>query len=466
MGQWREIAIKNKVYQNVAESALGILNASLENCYVTELGGLARFPRLRLYCNLTGAAPTYLEEWRGDAVAVTGGQVFRIDSQARARNVTGTSVSGTERVVFSKTENELLMAAGRDIIALSGEMTSLLSRQAPETTHVGYVGGRVVAVEPRSGRFSHTPVGQYDQWDPLDTFSAEGSPDNITALLVTEFSELLMAGPESIEQFDESPNGARPFFRRWSLGTGLYAPYTFLSVDNRIWGLNKEREWVAFSSQLGNIASGDIQNTLEKITDWRDAWAAEIPISGQRFMLIQAPHAINPYGTPGITLLFDYVKQRWGTVYGWDSGLHRPTRWEGWSYKQVGSKKLVGGNGCVYELTTEFTGDVPQQMLWRSGHISRPGNLPMRIDRLSMRVERGAAAVGLPAPQISVRANKDNRGFGQWMRGSLGKAGQKQMTLNFPGVGTCDSVQYEVRVTDNGPVEVARFDHEVTDLRR
>lgn len=466
MGEWREIQIKSKLLQNVAESALGILTASIENCYVTDTGGLARFPRLREYVRLSGKARTYLDEWRGDLVAVSGGQVYRINSQGVATNVTGTAVSGTGRCIFAQTENELLMAAGRDIIALAGPETRILSRTAPESTHVGYVGGRVVASEPRSGRFRHTRVGEYDEWDELDVFSAEGNPDNITALLVTEFGELMLAGPKSIEQFDQAPNGARPFFRRWGLGTGILVPYAFLSVNNRLWGLNNEREWVAFSAQLGNISSQDIQNTLEKIDDFTDAWAVAIPINGQRFMLIQAPLATNPYGTKGVTLLYDYVKQRWGSLYGWNSELHRPERWEGWSYKQVGSRKFVGGEGVVYELTTQFDGDMPQQMLWRSGHISRAGNLPMRIERLSMRVERGAAPTGRVAPILSVRVNKNNRGFGQWMRGSLGQTGDKHMTLNFPGVGTCDSIQYEVRITDNGPIEIARFDHEVTDLRK
>lgn len=463
---WQEIPIKNKVFQNVAESALGTLNAAIENCYVTDTGGLARFPRLRNFVTLNGEMPTYLEEWRGDLIAVSGGQVYRIDPiNATATDVTALAVSGQGRTIFSKTENELLMAAGRTIVRLAGETTDLLSEAAPESTHVGFISSRVLAIEPRSGRFFFSSVGEYDQWDPLDVLSAEGRPDDITALLVSEFGELILAGPLSIEQFDESPSGVRPFFKRWGLGTGLYAPYTLLSVDNRIWGLNNEREWVAFSSQIGNIASGDIQNTLESIDNWKDAWATELPIKGQRFMLIQAPWATNRYNTQGVTLLYDYQKQRWGALFGWDDALSLPTRWEGWSYKQVGEKKFVGGNGCVYELTG-FTGDLPQKMLWRSGHISRPGNQPFRIDGLTMRLERGSVAAGATAPLISIRANKNNMGFGRWARGSLGRMGQNIMSLGFPSMGNCDSVQFEVQVTDNGPIEIARFDMEVTDLKR
>lgn len=463
---WQEIPIKNKVFQNVAESALGNLNAAIENCYITDTGGLARFPRLNTFCTLSGAAPTYLDEWRGDLIAVTGGQTYRIDPFTGAyRDVTGLAVSGSGRVVFSATENEKLMAAGRSIVRLAGPMTELLSEQAPESTHVGFVSGRVVAIEPRSGRFSFSPAGQYTQWDPLDVLSAEGKPDNIAALLVTEFGELVLAGTESIEQFDPSPNGTRPFFKRWGLGIGLYAPYTILSADNRIWGLNNKREWVAFSSQLSNTASEDIQRTLDKVDDWTDAWSVELSLGGQRFIVLQAPFATNVYGTKGITFLFDYLKERWGTLYGWDESLSLPTKWEGWSYVQINSKKFVGGNGCVYTLDG-YDGDTPQKMLWRSGHISRPGNQSFRINKLSMRLNRGETMMNGSVPKISIRANKDNMGFGRWSHATMAVPGKQSMTLNFPAMGNCDSVQFEIRVTDDGPIDIARFDMDVTNLGR
>jgi len=463
---WQEIPIKNKIFQNVAESALGTLNAFIENCYVTYTGGIARFPRLNKKVELVGDAPTFLEEWRGDLVATSGGLIYRIDpSSYVATDVTGVAVSGPGRTVFAKTEDELLMAAGRSIVSLAGSRTTLLSEEAPESTHVGFVSGYVIAIEPRSGRFKISQPGQYTVWDDLDVFSAEGNTDNINALLVSDFGELLLAGPDSIEQFDAAPSGVRPFFKRWGLGTGLYAPYTILSVDNRIWGLSERLEWVAFSSQIGTPASDDIQNALEAIDNFDDAWAVELPIKGQRFMIIQCPYATNRYGTEGITLLYDYKKRRWGNLFGWDVARSLPTKWEGWSYKQVGSKKFVGGNGCVYELD-EFSGSTPQKMLWRSGHISRPGNQPFRINSSSMRIERGASAVGATVPQLSVRVNKNNMGFGKWVRGSLGRAGDRHMTLNFPAMGDCDSVQFEIQVTDDGPIEIASFGMDVTNLKR
>ena len=467
MANWQEIPIKNKIFQNVAESALGGgLNATLENGYINDVGGISRFPRLKEYCSLSGGSPTFLEEHRGDLVAVSGSQVYRINPDTpEVENVTEVAVSGSSRVIFAKTENELLAAAGRSIVKLSGDKSELLSTEAPESTHVAYLGARVLAIEPRTGLFQYTPVGNYVAWDPLDTLSAEGKPDNITGMLVTKFGELILAGPDSIEQFDESPSGTRPYFKRWGLGTGLLCPYTLLSSDNRLWGVDQERSWVAFSAQVSNIDSEDIQNTLSSIDNIKDAFAVECFVQGQRFHILQFPFATNVYGTTGVTLLYDFIKQRWSSLYGWDVTKALPTRWDGYSVKQIGTKIFVGGTGKVYTLES-YDGDQPQRMLWRSGHWSRPGNQPFRIEGLSLRVNRGERAMNASIPQLQIRANKDNQGFGKWARASMSAPGKQYMTMNFPAMGTCDSVQFEIAVTDNGKIDITRLDMNVTNLRR
>jgi hypothetical protein len=465
MARWQRIKLEELVLQNVEEATLDKSNAAIENCYVTENGGISRFPMLNDFVSLQGNSPTYLEKWRGDLHAVSGGQVYRIQLDGTVENLTGFSVAGGKRTTFAQTENELLMAAGGAIVKLDGETTEKLSDDAPVTTHIGFVSGYVLAIEPDSGRFFHSAAGVYDSWDPLDLFTAEGKPDDLVALIVTEFSELMLAGTDSIEQFDPVTSGDRPFFRRWVLGAGLSAPYTLISVDNRVWGLNSEREWVAFSTQLGDIASLAIQNKLESLDDITDMWATELPISGHRFMVIQAPYATNIYGTEGVTFLYDYQQQRWGNLFSWDNNAGVPARWEGWSTEEVNGRRFVGVNGGIKELTG-FASDNVERMLFRTGHLDRTGAAPMRIEKLRMRVRRGAPGNDSTTPPIiSVRANKDNRGFGRWVHRSLGRDGQSDMILNFPSFGNCDTIQFEIRVTDSAPVDIKKFEMLVNDLR-
>ena len=56
------------------------------------------------------------------------------------------------------------------------------------------------------------------------------------------------------------------------------------------------------------------------------------------------------------------------------------------------------------------------------------------------------------APQIGLRVNRDNKGFGQWVWRPLGTEGQREMVIYFGGQGAAHTWQWEMRVTD--PVDV------------
>jgi len=67
---------------------------------------------------------------------------------------------------------------------------------------------------------------------------------------------------------------------------------------------------------------------------------------------------------------------------------------------------------------------------------------------------------------IGVRANRDNRGFGNFVRKSLGLAGQREMFIEFGGFGCASTWQFEVEVTDNCEVEIVKMQTQLTPLGR
>lgn len=466
---WIDVPLGAQLLTNVSPEAVSRQATAIENAYITELGTVARFPGLSPFAALPSSGPVYLEEWRGDLIAVdAGGQVYRVSRDGTVANVTGAAVVGGRRPTFARTEDELMIAAGSQIISLSGARTEILSATAPETSHVAFVSGYLVAVEMRSGRFRHSKPGRYDTWDDLDVFSAEGRPDDISAAIATEFDELLLVGSESIEQFDAAPNGDAPFFRRWSVGTGVYDPalYTLHTADNAVWGLSKKMEWVRISGQTSQSASGQVQREFEEVDDWSQAWAAEVGVSGQRFQIIQAPNAVTRYGTKGRTWLYDYRQRRWSTLYGWDGRRNLPSRWPGWSYKFLHGEHFVGGDGVIYRLDPETSGNAGavQRLLWRSGHLDSQAGRGMRVDNLRVRMKRGDVGANAAPGQISVRANRDNRGFSRAWRKSLGRMGQRNMTIEWGPMGMADTWQFELEVTDGVPVEIMSVQIDVTGI--
>lgn len=473
---WLKIPLDSKVLAKVSETVLQNRVARLENAYIVneqdtkKYKAVARFPHLEPWITLPIKNRVFMSEWLNDQIAVCGGRMYRIDNSGNTTDVTGASVTGGGRPVFAETEDEKLVTAGGAIVSLKGNQTKILSDEAPESTHVFYTNGYVGAIEPRSGRFRVSRPGQYSVWDQLDTFSAEGKPDNLNAAIVTEFTELLLCGSKSIEQFDPSPSGQRPFFKRWGIGAGLYSPYAITSVGSAVWLVNDMLEFVSIGGQTANPESEDIQYTLSQIDDWKDAWADKITVNDQRFIVLQAPYATNIYGTKGVTFLFDYLKRRWSSLYGWDSQKGLPSRWAGWSVNLHRGTVYVGGdNGVIYRLggfgTQESTN--LERMLIRTGHMDFDGSVEVRIEKIRLRLKRGDSAnSSSPKPLISIRVNKDNKGFGNWVRRDLGAPGEREMTIQFGGLGTARTWQFEFAITDRCPVEIVKAEADVTPMRR
>lgn len=469
-----DIPLAAKWFTNVKESALTRAAEAMENCYIAENGGLMRMPALRVFATLPASqgARTYLSDWRESLMASTSrGRLFTVTREGAVTDATGVPLSGGKRTTFAKTDDELLMAAGGPILKYSGTTTAKLSDDAPETTHVGYVDGYTLAIEPGSGRFSHTPPGQSAIWNALDVFTAEGKPDNLNALFVSDYRELLLTGEESVEQFERLPNGDRPFFRRWASGETVYAPYTITGVDQGVWFVNSRREFVRLSGQTGQPRSDDIQRDLSAIEDWTGAWAAEMFVAGQKFIVLQIPNAPNIYGTKGITLLHDIRSNRWSALYGFDPSSGLPSRWPGWSVRRLWGNTLIGGEGVIYEMMPDgvVSSAGGQRMLWRSGHLearSIAGAPSLRIDDIRVRVTRGEGVDYDVRPKFTIRVRKDRGAWSRWVERDVGAPGERAPHLRFGGFGTCQSMQIEIAMTDATPLEVVTMQADVTPLTR
>lgn len=446
-GDWLPLRLDAKLFQNLPEIALTRASAVLVNLFINESGGHSRFPGLVRKVTFPDGGRVYLEDFRGELMAATSrGRLYRVARNFSFEDVTGVPIGGGLRAIFTETEDELVVAAGGPIIRFAGTQTEVLSETAPISTHVAYLDGFLTASERDSNRFFHSQAGAWRTWDPIDTFTAEAKPDPVTVLAVTPYRELLIGGAKSIEQFERLADGQVPFFRRWAVGEGVWAPYTFVAADNGSWVVNQDLEFVRFSNQNSQPASDDIQYPLEAVSDWTDAWAAKLHTGGHKFMVLQMPRAMNPYGTLGLTFLFDYKARRWSELYGWDDAAGTHARWPGWSVKQIGGTTYVGGEGCIYVLDPAAkTNDGQRQRLnYRSGHYAGIGRA--QIANFRMHVARGFGGANDNAGILRVRVRKDGVKWTRWLERSLGAMGDRDVRIEFGNLGETQTMQVEYEV--------------------
>lgn len=469
MAQWADFEFKEPVFANADETILRRAPAAAENAYSNKAAGFSRFPGLADFASLPRQGRVYVYRWKSHLIAATeAGRVYRIAQNGTPEDVTGVPLTGGRRPVFAATDdNRLVIATGGPLVQLSSAQTELLSAQAPESTHVAYVDGYLLAIEPGSGRFRYCDPGEYTVWNDLSVFSADGKPDDLVAVAVTPFRELLLAGPESIEQFERLQSGTRPFFRRWATGEGLAQPYTLVADTNGTYGVNLRNEFVKFQAQVSREQSEDVAVVLEDVADWADAWAAPVAIEGQRFIVLQAPNAVCRWnGARGVTFLLDYRTSRWSFLWGWDTRLAQPARWPGWSIDTQWGRTFVGVENGVAELSrdTRWHQDAASRMLIRSAHVDDFG--PSRIDNVRVRLRRGVGAhTDAQRPQIGIRMVRDNRHPTAWVWRDLGAPGERDMVIEFGAMGCANTWQMEISVTDNVPVHFVKAQVQVQRMR-
>lgn len=472
MGELVDVPLNRKLFKNVDEQVLTSTYGALENCFVTESNGLSRFPGLKEFCTLNSNSDIHLNRHENDLIAVgQDGRTFRVSDAGDATQITGTPVSGGERVSFAKTRDGLMMAAGAQIIKYNGVENNVLSPDAPLSSFVGFLDGYVMAVERDSGRFQISGVNEFDAWDPLDTFAVDGNTDDINAMLITPFNEVLLSGEESLEQYERYTGSDVPFFRRWAVGDGISEPNTLCFADNASWGLNQRREFVRLSGQTSQSVSDDIQKEIEyryslsNIGALNKAWAQPAYVKGQKFIVLQSPEATNFYGTKGYTGVFDIRRGQWCEIFGWDDGKGVPTLWPGRSIYSMWGKTFVGGRGKIYELDPlTYTNDgAVQRSYCRTAHFDTAGT--MRVDAVHMTLKRGVGTYET-SPKIMFRSNPDNTGWSMWQMQELGLRGAEQLIIEFGAQGTADTWQFEITMTDNAPFEVRKMQLDATKVNR
>lgn len=460
---WRPFPLDQPWHPTLDELALPSGSTVMENCYINEAKGHSRFPNLSLFVTLPNPGRVFLWAFRDELVAVTSlGRIYMLGRNGEIDDRTGAPVAVLERPTFAETDDGLLVAGGGAIIALGAKTARVLSDDAPETTHVAYSKGYVLAPEKRSGLVHYSNPGFFDQWDALNFVSAEDKPDPVTAVAVNAFNEILLAGPRSCEMYRTSPSGDAPFYQFASLGQGLYAPYVLCEARTGFWCVSMRKQLVALSLGGGKPASADVQGILDGLADWTGAWLSELLVEGDQFLILGLPRATTPYGGTGRVLLRDASSGHWSELYDWDARTGRPSRRKLWSVANTTYGTFAGGeDGKIYRLTSTAAPESPSRMAWRSAPIAASalagGAERVWINDIRLRVRRRRGPVNRPPTErIYMRCRLDDGPWSEPIAADLEHSidADTALMVRFGAFGSGSTVQLEYQAFSAAPMTV------------
>jgi len=429
-------------------------------------GWLQRAPGLRLLANI-GLGPIRgvwdFQPDSGTAFVVSGNSLYKIDSTYTA-TLLGT-VAGTGPVSIADNGTQLFIAANGPSY-IYNNTTNVFSQitdpDFPGAVTVAYLDGYFVFNEPNSQKVWVSALLDGLSIDPLDFASAEGTPDQLLSLIVTN-REVWLFGTNSIEVWYDAGTPDFPLARIQGASNelGCIAPFSVAKLDNGVFWLGADARGggVVYRSNgyTGVRASNHgVEWQIQSYGDVSDARAFTYQQDGHFFYVLTFPSV-------GKTWVYDVTTQSWHERAGFANGSF--TRHRANCQMNFNNDIVVGDyeNGNLYAFDSEVYTDngAPQKWLrsWRA-LPSGTNNLKRTAQHsLQLNCETG---VGLNLgqgndPEVMLRWSDD--GGHTWSNehwSKMGKIGAYGFRTFWRRLGMTMKLRdrvYEVSATD--PVKVA-----------
>ena len=374
---------------------------------------LNRAPGLRLLATVGNGPIRGLWAFGGYAYAVSGLQLYKLDSSWTATLI-GT-VAGSGPVSMSDNGTQLFVACnpeGYIYNATTNVFAQITDPDYPGAVTVGYLDGYFVFNEPDSQRVWVTSLLDGTTVDPLDFASAEGSPDGLVALIV-DHREAWLFGTNSVEVWYDAGNAGFPLQRIQGAFNeiGCIAAYSIAKLDNGLFWLGGDARGQGIVYRANGytgqrISTHAVEFAIQSYGDISDAIGYTYQQEGHAFYVLTFP-------TANATWVYDVSTQGWHERAAWNNGQflrHRSN-----CQMQFNATTVVGDyeDGRLFAFDLEvYADDVATQKWLRSWRALPPGqnNLKRTAQhQLQLDCETG---VGLNTgqgsdPQVMLRWSDD-----------------------------------------------------------
>lgn len=278
---------------------------------------LRRAAGLRLLAYVGNGPVRGLWTFGGYGYAVSGNKLYQIDT-AWVATEKGT-VAGSGPVSMVDNGTQLFIAAGANgyiYNANTDVFAQITDPDFPGATTVGFIDGYFVFNEPNSQKFWVTALLDGTSVDPLDFASAEGSPDDLVALIV-DHREVWLFGQTSVEVWYNAGLPDFPLSRIQGAFNeiGCVAPFSVAKLDNGVFwlGADARGRGIVYRSQGYNgqrISTHSVEWQIQQYSDISDATAYTYQQDGHSFYVLNFPSA-------DITWVYDVATQSWHQRAGW-----------------------------------------------------------------------------------------------------------------------------------------------------
>lgn len=399
----------------------------------------------------------------GRSFCVSGDELYEISTPS-SPVLMGTLSTSSGTVHMADNGVQLLVVDGTTGYVLTLATNAFLAitdTDFPAATFCAFLDQCILVIDGVSGRVYFSALSDASDWNGLDFATAEGYPDNTTALLV-DHRQVILAGTETTEVWQN--DGTSPFSRVEGafMEEGIGAPHTLRKIDNSfLWvGKNANGQGIVFRAQgyvPQRISTFALEYAISGYGDISESTAYTCIVAGHSFYCVNFSGALTTWVydiATGFWHEWDYTKAN-----GAGHGRHR-AEW----HCMVGSKHIVGDyeNGNLYEMqdpyinkATEYTDNGALITRERSApHVSNEGKR-IFFPEIFLDMETGiGASTGQGSDPMVMLQHSDDGGHTwsseKWT--SAGRLGDYRARAKWRRMGSSRDRVFRIRFTEPVPL--------------
>jgi len=337
---------------------------------------------------------------------VSGSEVYSITSPTATPVLLG-SVTGSGPVSIADNGKQIFFACNPDAFIYdqtTGVFAQVTDPDFPGAKLVAYIDGYFVFSVPDSQFFYVTALNDGFNIDALDFASAEGNPDGIQGLMVSNL-ELWLTGRYSTEVWYDAGLPDFPLSRIQGAfnEVGSASAYSLAKTSGGLFwlGADARGQGMVLRStgyQAKRVSTHAVEWQIQAYGDISDAIGYTYQQDGHSFYMLTFPSARDGRGA---TWCYDEAADAWHERESWNTALGLPTRHRSNCQAFFDNMTIVGDfeNGNIYELDQDTYSDngTPQRWL-RSWRALAPGinNLKRTAQHsLQITMEAGVGLSGI-----------------------------------------------------------------------
>jgi len=429
-----------------------------------EAGFLSRCPGLRLLVTV-GSGPIR-GEWRAkdQGYVVSGVNLYKVSSSFGATLIG--QVSGSGPVSMSDNGYQLFIACNPDGYVYNmntEEFVKIIDPDFPGAVTVGFLDGYFVFNEPNSQRVWTTHLLEGTLIDSLSFASAEGSPDNLIAVVV-DHREAWLFGTNSVEVWYDAGLANFPLARIQGAFNeiGCAATYSVAKLDNSLFWLGSDARGKGIvykaSGYTGiRVSTHAVEFAIQGYGTISDAIGYTYQQEGHAFYVLSFPSA-------NATWVYDVAAQGWHERASLVNGTfirHRSN-----CQMTLGGEIVVGDheNGNLYAFDLDVYADNTEVQRfvrsWRAlptgaNNLKRTAQHELQLD-----AEAGVGLDGITQgddPLISLRWSDDGgHTWSNYHTKQLGRIGEHGRRVIWRRLGMTTKLRDRVyEISGSDPVKIS-----------